>query len=161
LYRVGSTRTLANKWLTGFSVSDRGASRLANDRPVPSGQRGIQGTVGSIPSAGHSAPAGHENRPAEGYLGWLPNWYTPGFIGYRHNQWYAVSTEFCVIGMGQSPQEAHADLIVLLDSYLRSFHEHGQPFSAAQRPIGTLAKLRLLLSLKRRKRLLLSAPLPH
>lgn len=119
--------------------------------------RGIRDGVG-LPPAAHEPVV---TQAAEDYIAWLPRWSTHGFVGHRHQQWYAVAPEFCLVGMGETPDEAHRDLMTLIDAYLHSHYAQGRSFEDARRPFRTLATLRMLLPMRRRKRLTLSPSLLH
>lgn len=129
--------------------------RTCHRYPTP--VRGIRGVVGRSPAA--NEPVYTET--ARNYSAWLPRWSTQGFIGHRNDQWYALAPEFCLVGIGQTPDDAHRDLMALIDAYLHSYYTQGRSFEDARRPVGPVATLRILLSLKRRKRLTLSPSLLH
>jgi hypothetical protein len=86
------------------------------------------------------------------FIAWLKHWSSPGFIGYRHEQWYAIAPDFCIAGMGRTPYDAFHDLMTMVDSYLHSEYERGHSYEQARRPLGRITTLRLLLPLKHRKR---------
>jgi predicted RNase H-like HicB family nuclease len=92
---------------------------------------------------------------ATGFRDWLPRLAVRTIVGRRQGQWYAVATDFCVVGMGSTEEAARENLSGLLHGYLRSFYERGRPFHEAKRPIGTLTKMRLFMPLRPRKRQLI------
>jgi predicted RNase H-like HicB family nuclease len=92
-----------------------------------------------------------------GFHSWLPKLTVHALIGRRNGQWYALATEYSVVGMGETEQDARDNLSGLLEAYLRTFYEQGRAFHEARRPVGTLTRLRLFLPLKPRKRQLLFA----
>jgi len=90
-----------------------------------------------------------------GFHSWLPKLTVHTLIGRRHGQWYALATDYSVVGMGETEQGARDNLSGLLEAYLRTFYEQGRSFHEARHPVGTLTRLRLFLPLKPRKRQLL------
>jgi hypothetical protein len=90
-----------------------------------------------------------------GFKDWLLPVPIHALMGRKHGQWYALATDFQVVGVGLTEQAARNDLSGLLETYLRSIYDEGRPFDDAVRPVGALTKLRLFFSLKPRKRQLL------
>lgn len=66
------------------------------------------------------------------------------WIKHEHGGGYgAIVEEFCVAGMGDSPEAAHANAVDLTISYLDSFVEEGASFEDALRPISRRLRWKL------------------
>jgi hypothetical protein len=111
---------------------------------------------------GHASLSGNQTGSTERntFYEWLARLSIYTTVGEQHGQWYAVATDFSVVGMGATKQDACADLTGALESYLRSIYDEQREMQSAWRPLSTIRRLRMLLPLKHRTRLVLP-PIVH
>lgn len=78
-------------------------------------------------------PAGQP--PAVFHQGWPELVYSPAFLVYEDNQWYATLTRFNITGAGVSPAQAWREMDELAEDYFALCAAEGLPFNEVVRPM--------------------------
>jgi hypothetical protein len=100
-------------------------------------------------------PANAERKafPEAEFLNWLDEDTTPALISEGHGQFYAYCVEFGVAGSGATEDEALADAINLLMSYLVISFSEGQTYRKAKKAPPAKVRFRRWYLLARKKSL--------
>jgi hypothetical protein len=64
------------------------------------------------------------------------------WLVHQHGQWYAVSADFDIAGMGENEAEAFEQMLELVSDYLGEFRAEGRPFAEARRPLPLAERLK-------------------
>lgn len=65
------------------------------------------------------------------------------FLDIEGDHWVAIATDYTIIGVGDSSDQAAHRMLELLDEYLRLCHEEGKTLDEARRPISAKWRLEL------------------